>query len=203
MPTMTNGSLILIRHGETEWSANGRHTGLTDLPLTPRGKAHAVAVAPLLADLLGGRPPALVLTSPLRRAADTAELAGLTATPEPALHEVDYGDYEGLTTAQIREQKPGWTVWTGDLPGGETLDQVAERVDRVLDRVRAALNEGDVVLIAHGHVLRILAARWLDLPPSEGRHFALGTAAVCVLGSEHETPVLVRWNLPNPASAIS
>jgi len=204
---MTNatraGQLILVRHGETEWSANGRHTGRTDLPLTPRGKAHAVALAPLLADLLGGRPPALVLTSPLRRAADTAELADLTAEPEPALYEVDYGAYEGLTTPEIRVDTPGWTVWTGDLPDGETLSQVAERVDHVLARVRPLLAGGDVVLVAHGHVLRILAARWLGLPPSEGRLLALGTATVSVLGTEHETSVLVRWNLPNPAAATT
>jgi len=189
--------VVLVRHGETEWAASGRHTGLTDIPLTARGKAQAVGLGPAIADTLGGHPPALVLTSPLTRAAHTAELAGLTATVDADLHEVDYGDYEGLTTPEIRERVPGWTVWTGDLPGGETLAQVAERADRVLVRVRAA--PGNAVLVAHGHLLRILAARWLGLPPDAGRLFALGTAAISVLGTEHESSVVVRWNL-NPAA---
>ncbi len=183
--------VILVRHGETEWSASGKHTGLTDVPLTERGKAQAVALGPLVADLLSG-PPSLAMTSPLSRAAQTAELADLTATVDQDLHEVDYGDYEGLTTPEIREHVPGWTVWTHPILGGETLDQAAARADRVLARARAS--QGSAVLVAHGHLLRILAARWLGLPPDCGRLFALDTAAVSVLGTERETPVIVRWN---------
>jgi probable phosphoglycerate mutase len=194
----SSGRVFLVRHGETEWSESGRHTGLTDVPLTDRGKAQAVALGPMLADFLGERPPALVLTSPLQRARVTAELAGLDAGTEPDLHEVDYGEYEGLTTPEIRRRVPGWTVWSGELPGGETLDQVAARVDRVLARISPALGRGDVVLVAHGHVLRILAARWLRQPPQAGRLLALSTATVSVLGHEHEYPVIRHWNLPNP-----
>lgn len=183
--------VVLVRHGETEWSASGQHTGHTDVPLTARGKAQAVALGPAIPELLGG-PPSLVRTSPLARAAVTAQLAGLTATVEKDLHEVDYGEYEGLTTPQIRRHVPGWTVWTHPLPGGETLAQVAERADRVLAGVRGR----DAVLVSHGHFLRVLAARWLGLPPDAGRLFKLGTAALCVLGHEHETPAIERWNQP-------
>jgi probable phosphoglycerate mutase len=199
----SEGRVVLIRHGETEWSAAGRHTGLTDLALTDRGKAQAVAVGPLVAELLAGRPPALVLTSPLQRAALTAELAGFTAEVEPDLHEVDYGEYEGLTTPQIQQAVPGWLVWTGELPAGETLDLVAERADRVLARIRTSLDSGDVVLVAHGHLLRVLAARWLGQPAHAGRYYSLSAAAVCVLGTEHHNPVLVHWNLPNPVERTS
>jgi broad specificity phosphatase PhoE len=192
----SDSRVFLVRHGETEWSAAGKHTGLTDVPLTARGKAQAVALGPALDHLLGG-PPSLILTSPLGRAALTAELAGLTATVDDDLHEVEYGDFEGLTTPQIREHVPGWTVWTHPLPRGETLESVAARADRVLARVRAV--PGDAVLFAHGHLLRILTARWLGLAPDAGRLFALGTAALCVLGHERETPVIVRWNLPTLA----
>ncbi len=190
-PAAASGRVVLVRHGETEWSASGQHTGLTDVPLTARGKAQAVALGPAILDLLGG-PPSVARTSPLARAALTAELAGLTATVDDDLHEVDYGEYEGLTTPQIREHVPGWTVWTHPLPGGETLSQVAERADRVL----ASLRGGDAVLVSHGHFLRVLAARWLGLPPDAGRLFKLGTAALCVLDTERETPVIERWNQP-------
>jgi probable phosphoglycerate mutase len=190
---VTVGRIVLVRHGETEWSATGRHTGNTDLPLLPAGEAQAGALARLIGEVLGGRRPALVLTSPLRRAARTAEVAGLSAEPEPDLREVDYGAYEGRTTPDIRRDAPGWTVWTGALPGGETLEAVAARADRVL--ARAAAVEGDAVLVAHGHLLRILAVRWLGLPPADGRLFALAAGSLCVLGREHETPVIARWNL--------
>jgi probable phosphoglycerate mutase len=189
---------VLLRHGETEWSLAGRHTGRTDLPLLPRGEAQAVAARSALEALLLGRPAALVLTSPLRRATRTAELAASGATRDADLREVDYGEFEGLTTPEIRRQRPGWTVWTGDLPGGETLADVAERSDRVLARARAALDHGDVVLVAHGHLLRVLTACWLGLAPTAGQLFALGTAALCVLGTEHEAPAVIHWNLPNP-----
>jgi broad specificity phosphatase PhoE len=190
-----SGRIILVRHGATEWSMSGQHTGRTDLPLLPAGEEQARALAPALHTLLSGRQPALVLTSPLQRAAVTAKIAGLAAEPEPDLREADYGEYEGLTTPQIREKKPGWTVWTGELPGGETLAQVAERADRVLARARDALAGGDVVLFAHGHLLRVVAVRWLGLPPQAGAMFKLGTATLCVLGFDHETPAVVQWNV--------
>lgn len=204
--------MVLVRHGETTWSASGRHTGRTDLPLTEQGAAQAAALPGMLAPLLGTAPPVLALTSPLQRAASTAAALGIDADPEPDLMEIDYGAYEGLTTPQIRESAPGWTVWSGSCPDGESLDQVAARADRVLDRVRAALERegagGDggagpersstAVLVAHGHLLRLLTARWLGLPPTGGSMLALGTASVCVLATEHENPVLRHWNLPNP-----
>ncbi|HSV68082.1 MAG TPA: histidine phosphatase family protein [Mycobacteriales bacterium] len=187
--------LWLVRHGETEWSRTGRHTSHTDLPLTPYGERQARELAPVLAGLT----PALVLSSPLERAQRTAELAGLDQICiEPDLVEWDYGEYEGRTTPEIRQARPGWTIWTGDPPGGETAAQVAARVDRVLARARAALPAGQVVLMTHGHAGRVLAARWLGLGPAEGRLFALLPAAVCVLGTEHGDPVLDRWNLPTP-----
>jgi broad specificity phosphatase PhoE len=198
------GIVVLVRHGETEWSASGRHTGRTDVPLTETGERQGRALAATLKRVVAGRRVVLTLTSPLRRARRTAELAGLDAAAEPALREVDYGEYEGLTTAAIRASgDEAWTVWTGDLPGGETLDVVAARVDPLIFRVREALATADaddpapaVVLVGHGHLLRLLAARWLGLAPSAGGMFALGTASVSVLGSEHEMPVLVHWNMP-------
>jgi probable phosphoglycerate mutase len=190
--------LVLVRHGETEWSRTGRHTGRTDVPLTPLGDKQAAALAPMLAALLAGRPPALVLTSPRVRARRTAELAGLPAGVEPDLAEWEYGKYEGLTTPQIRQNRPEWTIWTGDPPGGETAAQVGARVDRLLARVHAALPAGDVVLFAHGHVGRVVAARYLGLPAAGGRLFALEPAAPCLLDTEHGSPVISRWNLPNP-----
>ena len=196
------GCLILLRHGETEWSKAGRHTGRTDIPLTPRGEAAAAALAPMLAR----RDIVAVFTSPAQRAVRTAELAGLAgAKPDPDLWEWDYGGYEGLTTAQIREQLPGWYLWRdGVIPGdaahpGETVQQVAERVDRVLRRVRPLLADGDVALVAHGHVLRVLTARYLELPPADGRLFRLDTGTVSMLESEHGEPVIASWNVPpNP-----
>lgn len=188
--------LILARHGETPWSLSGQHTGRTDIELTDHGQQQARDLGNLLSSFMSG-PPSLVLSSPMRRALDTAEIAGLAAEIEPNLRELDYGDYEGITTPQIRQTVPGWTTWTGTMPNGETLAEAGERADKVLSRARAALSSGDVVLISHGHFLRVLAARWLELDPSEGGRFALGTATACVLGYEHETPVVVHWNLPS------
>lgn len=182
--------LWLVRHGETEWSRLGRHTGLTDVPLTEAGRAQATAVARRLA----GRPFALVLSSPLSRALDTARLAGFGDAVETTddLLEWDYGADEGRTTPEIREERPGWTVWRDGPRRGETAAQVAARVDRVIERVRSL--PGDALVFAHGHVLRVLAARWLGGPPTEGRLLALSTATISVLGWERETAVIERWN---------
>jgi broad specificity phosphatase PhoE len=193
------GQLCLVRHGETEWSRNGRHTGITDVPLTPMGEKQARALAPLLA----GVRPATVFTSPRSRAIRTAELAGLAdvcpivATEDMA--EWAYGDYEGVTTVEIRKTRPGWTIWTGDPPGGETAAEVGARADRMLARIRAALQNGPVVTVGHGHFSRVLAARWLDLPVADGALFVLGPASPCLLGQEHGRPAVHRWNVPNPA----
>jgi probable phosphoglycerate mutase len=181
----------LIRHGETEWSLSGQHTGRTDLPLTAAGERHAGQIGRFLA----GRPFALVLTSPLQRARETCRLAGYAAVAQadPDLREWDYGEYEGRTSAQIQESVPGWTIWTSPVPQGETIQQVAARAGRVIARASAA--GGDVALFAHGHLLRILTACWLGLAPDAGRLFALGTASVSVLGYERETRVISGWNL--------
>lgn len=178
----------LVRHGETEWSRDHRHTSTTDLPLTDAG----VEVARGLGSRLD-RAFSLVLTSPRRRARDTAELAGHAGAEVDAdLVEWAYGDYEGITTAEIRESVPGWTVWTHPSPGGETAEQVAGRLDRVVGRLRDA--GGDVLVFGHGHALRALTARWLGLPVADGRLFRLDTATVSVLGFERDTPVVLRWN---------
>lgn len=189
-------TLLLVRHGETEWSKSGQHTSRTDLPLTEVGEAAARALGPFLRELLDHQPPALALSSPLLRARHTAELAGFPVELDGDLREVDYGQYEGSTTLEIEKRDPGWSVWTGAVPDGESAVDAALRVDRVLERVRAALSGGHVVLFAHGHILRVLAARWLGLPASEGRLFALSTATVSVLDTEHDRPVIRRWNLP-------
>jgi broad specificity phosphatase PhoE len=190
------GQLILLRHGETEWARDGRHTGRTDVPLTPAGEEQARALAPLLA----GRRIALVVTSPAERARRTAELAGLTgARVDEDLWEWDYGAYEGRSTPDIRTERPGWYLWRDGVPGGETVEQVGARVDRVLARVRPATAEGDVVLVAHGHVLRVLTARWLGLPPADGRLFRLDTGTLSTLGTEHDEPVITSWNVPAPS----
>jgi probable phosphoglycerate mutase len=193
------GDLILLRHGETEWSKAGRHTGRTDIPLTAAGEAAAAALAPLLAR----REIVAAFSSPAQRAARTAELAGLTdVKQDPDLWEWDYGGYEGLTTLQIQEQRPGWYLWRdGVIPGdaahpGETVPQVGERVDRVLARAEPLLAGGDVALVAHGHVLRVLTARWLRLEPSDGKLFRLDTGTVSTLGHEHAEPVILSWNVP-------
>jgi probable phosphoglycerate mutase len=193
------GELILVRHGETVWSREGKHTGLTDIPLTPAGEAAARALSGELAD----RPIVAAFASPAQRAARTAELAGLAnVTTEPDLAEWDYGGYEGMTTAQIRQQRPGWYLWhDGVIPGdgkhpGETIGHVAARADAVLSRARPLLAAGDVALVAHGHLLRILTACWLDLEPGDGRLFMLGTGTLSVLGTEHGQPAIAAWNLP-------
>ncbi|WP_037599735.1 histidine phosphatase family protein [Streptacidiphilus rugosus] len=191
-------ALILLRHGETAWSRNGRHTSRTDIDLTPLGEQQARAVGPLLTT----RPVASVLISPLSRARRTAELAGLpNPIVEPDLHEWDYGSYEGLTTAQIQQTHANWNLFTHGAPDGENADQVAARVDRVLARIDAlppATLGGDVVLVAHGHVLRVLTARRLGLAPQAGAGFRLETAAVCSFGTEHGLPVLTGWNSRPP-----
>jgi probable phosphoglycerate mutase len=192
MPSPTSDPEIwLIRHGETAWSLSGQHTGRTDLPLTAAGKREAEELGRYLA----GRPFALVLTSPLQRAHETCRLAGYggVAQIEPDLCEWDYGAYEGRTSAQIQESVPGWTIWESPVPQGETIQQVAARASRVIER--AAKAGGHVALFAHGHLLRILTACWLGLPPDAGRLFALGTASVSVLGYERETRVIARWNI--------
>lgn len=184
------GELWLIRHGETEWSAAGRHTGRTDIALTEEGRRQAA----LLEKRLAGRSFSHVLSSPLARALDTCKIAGYSEAAELTdnLLEWDYGNYEGLTITEIRDKAPGWTIWTGDPPDGESIMQVAERVRRVIDRASSV--RGDVALFAHGHVLRVLAACWLELPPDNGRFFALGTASLSILGHERETPVITLWN---------
>jgi len=194
------GELILVRHGETQWSRSGRHTGRTDVALAPEGEKAAVTLAAELA----ARPIVAAFTSPLRRAARTAELAGLAnPTIEPDLAEWDYGGYEGRTTAQIRAERPGWYLWRdGVIPGdgdhpGETVQQVGDRADRVLVRARPLLAGGDVALIAHGHLLRVLTARWLGLAPADGRLFRLDTGTLSTLGTEHAVPVISTWNLPS------
>ena len=193
------GDLILLRHGETEWSSAGKHTGRTDIPLTPHGEVAAAALAPLLAR----RHIVAAFTSPARRAVATAALAGLAHTkPDPDLWEWDYGGYEGLTTPQIQETRPGWYLWRdGVIPGdaehpGETVEQVGQRVDWVLGRVAPLLADGDVALVAHGHVLRVLTARYLRLEPADGRLFRLDTGTVSTLGTEHAEPVIASWNVP-------
>ncbi len=192
------GELILLRHGETEWSRSGQHTGRTDVPLTPAGEATAAALAPVLARLQ----ITAAFTSPASRAQRTAELAGLDAKPEPDLQEWDYGGYEGRTTAQIRQQRPGWLLWRdGVIRGdaehpGETVQQVGARADAALARVRPLLDHGNVALVAHGHLLRVLTARWLRLEPSAGRCFRLDTGTISMLGTEHGEPVIMSWNVP-------
>ena len=187
--------VFLLRHGETEWSATGQHTGRTDLPLTEEGRRQAKRLGARLA----GADFALVLVSPLLRAQETARLAGFAigekgsaAETEPDLVEWDYGAYDGLTAAEIRRERPGWTPWQGGYPGGETLDDLAARADRVLARVRAV--DDDVALFAHGHILRVIAARWLEQPPVEAGRYYLATATLSVLARERETAVIERWN---------
>ena len=185
------GELWLIRHGETEWSLSGAHTGRTDIPLTERGHWEALA----LGNVLAGQRFALVLTSPMQRAKETCRLAGFSdgAQVDPDLREWDYGDYEGRSTAEIRRGRPDWLLWRQGVPNGETVEQVGARAEQVIARATAV--DGNVALFAHGHILRILTARWLGLPADGGRLFAMGTASVSTLGHEHETRVITRWNL--------
>jgi len=193
-PDLADGGprLWLVRHGETEWSQLGRHTGLTDIRLTDLGRAQALATA----RALDGQAYAAVWSSPLSRALETARIAGFgdrVRTTDDLL-EWDYGADEGRTTPEIRADRPGWTIWTDGPRDGETAEQVEARVDRVIDRARA--ERGDTLCFAHGHVLRILAARWLGLRAVEGRRFALSTATISILGWEREAPVIERWNDP-------
>lgn len=197
---MTRGAIlhsvtevVLIRHGETEWSRTGQHTGHTDIPLEDAGRAAAGA----LGEAVSGRTFRLVLTSPLSRAADTARLAGLDAVAEPDLLEWDYGEYEGVTTAQVRETRPDWLLWRDGCPGGEDAAAVARRADRVIERVLGEAGsdgDDDVALVAHGHLLRSLAARWCELGPEAGIRLRLDTGTLSVLGWEHEVRVIRRWN---------
>ena len=212
------GELILVRHGQTEWSAAGKHTGRTDVPLTPAGDAGAARLAPMLASrVAAGHPITAVITSPAARAMRTAELAGLGGPdgagtvsgvkPEtdPDLWEWDYGGYEGRTTSQIQDRRPDWYLWRdGVIPGdaahpGETVGQVGARADRVLARAQAPLRDGDVVLVGHGHVLRVLVARYLGLMPEDGRLFRLDTGTLSTLGTEHGESVMLTWNVAPPA----
>jgi broad specificity phosphatase PhoE len=184
--------VYLIRHGETEWSRSGKHTGVTDVPLTEQGRETARSLQPVLAR----EKFALVLSSPLQRARETCELAGLreSSAVEPDLREWNYGEYEGLTTKQIQLARPGWSVFHDGCPGGETPEQTAARVDRVVAKVRAG--DGNVALFAHGHILRVLAARWFDQPPSFGERLLLDTATLSVLGYYYDTPAVKIWNAP-------
>jgi broad specificity phosphatase PhoE len=181
--------VFLVRHGETEWSKSGRHTSVTDLPLTPEGES----VAASLRSRLAAESFDLVLTSPRQRARRTAELAGYPdAEVDDDLVEWNYGDYEGITTAEIRETVPGWTVWDDPVPGGETPAEVSARLDRVAARIAAV--PGDVLVFGHSHALRALTARWLELDVTEGRHFVLNTATVSVLSWERGAPAILHWN---------
>jgi probable phosphoglycerate mutase len=188
-------AVVLARHGETEWSLSGRHTGKTDLPLTEEGRRQAMALGPRLRAWTFS----LVLTSPLQRALESCRLAGYgdQAQVRPDLVEWDYGRYEGLTSTQIEEIQPNWSLWRDGGPGGEKAADVGRRADRVIAEVRGV--EGDTLIFAHGHVLRVLASRWLGEPPEGGRHYALQTATLSVLTYEHADPVIRHWNLPPPS----
>jgi len=182
--------VVLVRHGQTEWSRTGRHTGRTDVPLTEEGERQARAVGAALR----GREFALVLSSPLSRALDTARLAGFEPEVRDDLAEWDYGEYDGLTTPEIREQVPDWTIWRYGAVGGESVDQLAARADRVVEKLLGV--EGDVLVFSHGHFLRVLTARWLGLSAAEGRLFALDSGTRSMLGFEREQRVIRSWNAP-------
>ena len=184
--------MVLLRHGATEWALNGQHTGRTDIPLLDRGREQAERAGQILRDH-GFTTFALVLTSPLQRASETCALAGFPGgEAEPDLMEWDYGDYEGLTGAEIRERRPGWTLWDVGVPGGERVSDVGRRADRVIERARNA--DGDTLCVAHGHLLRVLAARWVGLPPVAGRLLLLRPGGICVLGWELDFPAIEVWN---------
>jgi broad specificity phosphatase PhoE len=184
----SHGELWLVRHGETEWSKSGQHTSRTDLPLTPEGERKAAAAGALLR----GHPFALVLSSPMQRARKTAKLAGFEPEVTADLCEWDYGEYEGRTSSDIQKEAPGWSIWTSTPPGGESAEQIARRADRVIERAVAA--GSDVAIFGHGHMLRVLGARWLGLEPQAGRYFALSTGSLSVLGYEHDARVIRLWN---------
>lgn len=196
IPVPGGPKLWLLRHGETEWSRSGQYTGLTDLALTQDGEDQARGARAALANIDFD----LVLTSPLQRAQRTAELAGFPdAEVEPNAVEWDYGDYEGINSAVVRAENPGYLIWDDGVPNGETIGQVAARADAIVERVRGPLADGsvpaNVLLVAHGHFLRILTARWLGLEAGQGRHFLLGTAKVCTLGWDKKTPAVEQWGL--------
>ncbi len=183
--------MVLLRHGMTQWSQNGQHTGRTDIPLLDEGRAQAQEAGELVR-AHGWTSFGLVLTSPLRRASETCALAGFEGQIEPDLVEWDYGAYEGLTSTEIREQRPGWNIWDDGVPGGERASDVGRRADRVIERAKAA--DGDTLCVAHGHLLRVLAARWLGLPPVAGRLLLLRAGALGVLDWDLEWPALALWN---------
>jgi broad specificity phosphatase PhoE len=187
-----NSTIYLIRHGETEWAKNGRHTGRSDIPLTDAGREQAGFLLPIFDDVKFAR----ILSSPLQRALETAKLAGLSPSVEldEELLEWDYGDYEGLTTKQIRERVSDWSIWTHLCPNGETIGQVSQRADRVVARLRSI--SGNVAIFSHGHFLRILVSRWIGLPADHGSRFLLGTSTLSILGYENEVPVIKTWNGP-------
>lgn len=184
--------VVLVRHGQTAWTVSGQHTGRSDIPLTDVGRSQAADLGTRLAERHFDR----VLSSPLSRAWDTCSLAGLgdQADADDDLLEWNYGDDEGRRTLDIRKERPGWTLWDDNVPNGETVDDVARRVDRVIAAIRSAQTEGDVALFSHGHLLRVLAARWVGLPPTGGRYFALAPGSVSILGWEREAPVVISWN---------
>ena len=188
----SSDQVYLIRHGETEWAKDGRHTGRTDIPLTDKGREQAGFLLPIFDEVKFSH----VLSSPLRRAVETAKLAGVGSRLEldDDLMEWHYGDYEGLTTTQIRELAPGWTIFSQGSPNGETIDQVAQRADRIVAKLRSI--NGNVAIFSHGHFLRVLVCRWVGLPAEYGRHFLLGTSTLSILGYEHETPAISTWNGP-------
>jgi len=192
MAARENQKVYLLRHGETEWSRGGRHTSVTDLPLTENGRMAARRLQPILAKEIFE----MVFTSPLRRARETCELAGLikSATVEPDLVEWNYGEYEGLTTQEIRLARPEWSLFHDGCPGGESPEQVASRADRLIAKIRDTT--GNVALFAHGHIFRVIAARWIDLPVNHGERFLLDTATLSVLGYYYETPAIKTWNAP-------
>lgn len=197
MPTLHQPHLTLVRHGDTEWSLSGRHTGWTDIPLVDSGRRQAK----VLGRRLAGRSFELILSSPLSRALETCRLAGFgdVVTTDADLREWNYGELEGKTSDEIRRSMPGWTIWAGPVPGGETAEEVGRRADRVIAKVLAI--SGDVAIFAHGHLLRVLTARWLDLPADHGALFELGTATLSRLGWERERRVIELWNEPPDPTA--
>ena len=187
-----NSTIYLIRHGETEWAKSGQHTGRTDIPLTDAGREQAGFLLPIFDDVKFAR----IFSSPLQRALETAELAGLHSRVEleKELLEWDYGDYEGLTTKQIRERAPDWSIWTHPCPNGETIEQISQRADRVVAMLRSI--EGNVAIFSHGHFLRVLVSRWIGLSADHGSRFLLGTSTLSILGYENELPAIKTWNGP-------
>jgi broad specificity phosphatase PhoE len=192
LPLTVNSAIYLIRHGETEWAKNGRHTGRTDIPLTDAGREQAGFLLPIFDEVKFTR----ILSSPLQRALETAKLAGLGPRLEldKELMEWAYGDYEGLTTKEIRDLVPDWSVWTHPCPNGETIDQISLRADRVVAMLHSI--DGNVAIFSHGHFLRVLVSRWVGLPANHGSRFLLGTSTLSIFGYENELPVIKTWNGP-------